>query len=156
MKNKLRLEFEKLKSINSIADLHLAFFRMVQVISIFSIVYSLGIVFIFAEILRYQEGTGAAIGLVWLLVSIALSGAQFLLAEFALQAIARKQFWGTAIGLVISALMLPSWLFAFAGFGFYCFLNADYQLRYLENSPKLFRDILSALKINRIDVVSAK
>ena len=156
MKNLLSAEIESLNSIKSCADLYRLFFRGVQLFSAIGLVYLLVVVLPLLSRLSGQEALAPFLGPALIVGPCVLCCGQFILAELALRAVNRGQVWGTVGGLILSALLISRWYFPLAGFGFFCFLNPGFQRTHLGNAPGIFREILSALRLNWTDPPAVK
>lgn len=151
MIKKLNSEFEKLISTQSSSELYVIFFRLVQFFAIIGTVYFLFFVAPMIASLRLPGETLGVNALFFVTGQIGLGFLHIASAEFALRSTAQKKFSGVFIGLVLCLIALPSWQFLFGLFGFYCFLNPDFQQKYLTNSPEYFQKILVNLGIHRIN-----
>ncbi|MGZ3653236.1 MAG: hypothetical protein ACXVCS_20920 [Bdellovibrionota bacterium] len=156
MKSAINAEIQKIKAMESSAELFLVFFRLVQFISCLGTVYFFFIVFPFLASPHYWDEASVPIGYAWFGISVGFGVARIILAELALRAVVRRQFWGTIVGLILAALFFSPWSFALSAFGFYCFLNPDFQRQYLGGSPEIFRNVLSTLGLNKIDTASCE
>lgn len=153
IKSKINTELAKLKSIKSEAELYWIFFRLIQVTSTAGLILFL----IFSVSLMLQGALGGDLGLLMspqlITVPLLLGISQIIIAEMALRAVRRKEFWATLVGLVMSLYIFPSYLLPLACFGFYSFLNPGFQREYLVDSPEWFKNLLTNLRLNKMETV---
>lgn len=151
IKSKINVELTKLKSIKSESELYWIFFRLVQITStaglIIFLMFSLS--FLFRGVL--DGDIGFFMGPSLIVTPLLLGISQIVLAEFALRAVKRGDFWGTMVGLIMSLYIFPSYLLLLGCFGLYSFLNPGFQQQHLMNSPEWFKNLLTNLHLNKME-----
>jgi hypothetical protein len=144
----IKTEWEKLAATNSSAELYRIFLRAIQAISALGLAWALFLTVPMLIQLGAMEGRSYIS--FWLGVAFLAPVLQIAAAEYSLRAIRGKRFRGTLTALILASFSLFSWMFPLAVFGFYALLNQAYQEKYLRGAPKVFREFLTAIKMNRI------
>ncbi len=155
IKSKINAELTKLKSIKTESELYWIFFRLIQITStgglLIFLMFSLSLLFRGA----LDAEMGFFMGPTLIVTPILLGAFQIILAEFALRAVKRNDFWGTVAGLVMSIYLFPSYLLLLGCFGLYSFLNPGFQRQHLMNSPEWFKNLLTNLHLNKMEPIEA-
>lgn len=148
MSNWLKSEWAKLTAIDSSAELYRIFLRAVQAISALGLAWAL--LFTLPMLIQLSAVMEGAYFSPWLALAFLIPGAQIAAAEYSLRAIQAGKFRGTQIALILASFSIFSWMFPLAIFGLYSLLNKAYQEKHLRCAPKVFREFLTAMKLNRI------
>lgn len=149
-------EFEKISALESGADLYRIFFRLVQLFSALGLIFALVVSLPLLAQMSGYAGIDEFVNPLWILVPFLVPVIQLAAAEIAIRAVEHGKFRGVVIGLVLSALMIPSWLFLFGLFGLYCFLNKSFQQKHLDSAPLFYRKLLTAMNLNRLSEEASK
>lgn len=146
----IKTELEKIKSISSTAELYLIFFRLLQIFVVLGFAYNLCLFSPLFLMNFRQSEISSMFNPLYFLTPLIIGALQIFLSELCLRAVERKKFWGVALGLIMSVLMLPSFYFVLGAFGLYCFLNPNFQKEYLQESPKAFKEALTNFGLNKM------
>lgn len=146
MQQMLKNEWNKLLAIRNGAELYRIFFRITQVGAAVGLVLQLFMLPIMLAGMAY--GGEFTMMMPFYIAGLLLIVGSAMLSEYALRCVERGQFRGVVIGLLLAGSCMPSIWFLLGLFGFYCFLNPEFQKAGLVSAPEAFLNLLSAIRLN--------